>query len=453
MKQTIKHRIVFALGATSLGPIVTAVIQIVSVPVFLHSWGPKLYGEWLLLSAIPVYLGLTDFGFGSVAGNDMTMEVARGNKTAALEVFQSAWLLTTAVSLSFGLCVALGLLALPVGRWLNIALLSGGQVGIILAALCVYVLFDLQFTVIASGFRCDGNYALGTLLGNIDRFLANGAAIIAAVCHGSPVSVALTLASTRLVVNLCCQLILRRKSLWLHYGYAHARLGVVRKLFGPAIAWITLGVGNSFLYQGMIIMLGWLLGPVVVVMFATVRTMTRLVSGIADMIGKSIWAELSVAFGAGNTALARKLHRYASQASLGLSIAAIAFLTLFGARLYGYWTRGKVPMDHRLFYLLLIDVLVNSFWSVSSIVSVACNRHERQAIVYVLSSALSLPVAYLLIPWVGLSGAGVSLLLADMFMMGYVLRKSLSLLHDNPQEFLLALLRAPFLGTPTVESS
>ncbi len=39
----------------------TAAIQLVSVPVFLHFWGPKLYGEWLVLSAIPVYLGFTDY--------------------------------------------------------------------------------------------------------------------------------------------------------------------------------------------------------------------------------------------------------------------------------------------------------------------------------------------------------------------------------------------------------
>lgn len=67
-----------AIGATSVGPVLTAAIQLVSVPVFLHFWGPKLYGEWLVLSAIPIYLGLTDFGFGSVAATEMTMQVARG---------------------------------------------------------------------------------------------------------------------------------------------------------------------------------------------------------------------------------------------------------------------------------------------------------------------------------------------------------------------------------------
>ena len=113
MKRNLKYRLFHAIGATSLGPIVTAIIQLVGVPVFLHFWGPKLYGEWLVLSAIPIYLGFTDFGFGGVAANEMTMLVARGEKSAALEVFQSTWVLTTAVSVSFGLCVALGVMGTP----------------------------------------------------------------------------------------------------------------------------------------------------------------------------------------------------------------------------------------------------------------------------------------------------------------------------------------------------
>src|SRR6266478_3684793 len=74
------QRLLRAIGATALYPIVTAVIQLVSVPIFLRFWGPRLYGEWLLLSTLPSYLSLSDMGFASVAGNDMTMRVAAGDR-------------------------------------------------------------------------------------------------------------------------------------------------------------------------------------------------------------------------------------------------------------------------------------------------------------------------------------------------------------------------------------
>jgi O-antigen/teichoic acid export membrane protein len=449
MKKNLKHRLFHAIGATSLGPILTAAIQLVSVPVFLHFWGPKLYGEWLVLSAIPIYLGLTDFGFGSVAATDMTMQVARGENAAALEVFQSIWILTTAVSVSIGLCAALGLWAFPIERWLHIALLSRGQVAGILCVLCIYVLLDLQWTVIAAGFRCDGNYPLGTLLGNIARFTTNASSIIAVAFHASPLLVAVTLVTFRLLGNRACQLVLRRKSPWLYYGYRHSNFSVIRKLFGPALAYMAFPAGNAFSLQGMTIVVGAALGPIAVVIFSTVRTLTRFAYQMVDMITNSVWTELAVAFGAGDRPLARNIHRCACQASLGLSFAAILFLSLFGVPIYGAWTHHKLVMDVNLFHLLLVEVLANSLWFTSSVVPLACNRHERQAVIYVIATALSLPAAYILMLWLGLTGAGISLLLVDLCMIGYVLSNSLSLLHDSLGQFALALFRAPSLGAGT----
>jgi O-antigen/teichoic acid export membrane protein len=446
MKGNVRLRLLHAVGATTLGPIVTAVIQVVSVPVFLHFWGPKLYGEWLVLSAIPIYLGFTEFGFGSVAGNDMTMLVARGEKSAALEVFQSVWALTTIVSLSFASIVALGLWTLPIVSWLKLSILSRGEVSAILSVLCVYVLLDMQWNVVAAGFRCDGNYAFGTLFGNIARFCANAASVVAVALHASPLFAALALVIARVVGNAVGQIVLARMSPWLRYGFRHASIGVIRKLFSPAVAYMALTAGNSFIFQGMTILVSAVLGPIAVVMFTTLRTLTRFAYQMVNVIADSILPELSASFGSGNWPLARKIHRHACQVALALSCVAILFLLIFGGRVYGVWTHHRVAMDHPLFKVLLLEVLANSFWSTSAVVTIACNRHQWQAVIYVAAAALSLPVAYLLMPRLGLVGAGLSLLFADICMIVYVLPNSLALLHDNLKDFALALLRPPSLG-------
>lgn len=445
-KPGLKIRLFHSLGATGLGPVITAVIQLVSIPIFLRFWGPKLYGEWLILSAIPVYLGFTDFGFGGVAANEMTMLVAKGEKEAALEVFQSAWLLTTAVSVSVGLCVVLSLWVFPIERWLHLALFSRGEMIAILSILCLSVLFDLQWNVIAAGFRCDGNYALGTLLGNVVRLLVNGFSVAAVVFHASPLVVAIIFTSLRFLGNKTGQMFLARRSAWLHYGYRNAHLGVIRKLWVPAIAYTALAAGNAFVQQGMTIVIAMAVGPVAVVVFSTTRTLTRFVFQIAATINNAIWAEMSTAFGAGKKLLARNLHRCACQASMALSLAGVLFLALFGTKIYGYWTHHRVVMDQVLFHLLLVEVLANAFWYTSSVVPIACNRHQRQGTAYAVSTAASLPAAYFLMLWLGLPGAGIALILMDFCMIAYVLPDSLALLEDAPLSFLGSLFRAPKLG-------
>ena len=292
---------------------------------------------------------------------------------------------------------------------------------------------------------------MGTLLGNLIVFLTSASSIVAVACHASPLVVALALVAARLLGNWSCQLVLRRKSPWLSHGYRHARMDVIKRLFRPAIAYMAFPVGSAFSLQGMTVVVSATLGPLAVVMFSTVRTLTRFVYYMATMIASSVWPGLSSAFGAGNRLLARNIHRCACQACLGLSLAGMLFLEVFGSRIYGYWTHHNVVMDHRLFHLLLVQVLASSLWYTSAIVSIACNRHERQAAVYLVATALSLPAAYLLISRFGLTGVGISLLSVDLFMVGYVFRHSLALLHDNLFEFSCALFRAPSLSSGSIE--
>ena len=56
-----------------------SLIQLVQVPVFLHFWSVPMYGEWIAVNAIPSYLSFSNIGFGSVASNEMTMLMGRGD--------------------------------------------------------------------------------------------------------------------------------------------------------------------------------------------------------------------------------------------------------------------------------------------------------------------------------------------------------------------------------------
>src|SRR5579863_2004584 len=96
----VRRRLLRGLGATALGPVVTAVIQLGSIPLLLHAWGAAKYGDWLMLSAVPSYLTFANLGFGDASGSDMTARVARGDRKGALETFQSSWALLLLVSMA-----------------------------------------------------------------------------------------------------------------------------------------------------------------------------------------------------------------------------------------------------------------------------------------------------------------------------------------------------------------
>lgn len=67
------------LGVLSVGysKIVVAFMQLAMVPVLATTWGLDTYGQWLMLTTVPIFLGASDFGFGTAAGNRLTAEVAK----------------------------------------------------------------------------------------------------------------------------------------------------------------------------------------------------------------------------------------------------------------------------------------------------------------------------------------------------------------------------------------
>jgi O-antigen/teichoic acid export membrane protein len=440
---TVRGRLIRGFGATALGPVVTAIVQIVSVPVFLHFWGVKLYGEWLIISAIPIYLALSDVGFGSVAGNDMTMRVAAGDRDGALETFQSTWALICGLSLLVVVAVLGVAWFLPVTRWLNLSSVGLAEVRLVLIILSVYAILAVQTGLVMSGFRSDGNFAFSSVMYNVVRLAEWILATIAVALGAGPLRVAGALLVARIVGTFVMGWLMVRKSPWLRFGFRHARLSSIRRLLSPAVAFLAFPAGSALSVQGMVVVVGIALGPVAVATFSTMRTLTRFGFLLMDAIKNSVWPELSAAYGAQNWDLARRLHRTACQATLWLSLAAAAFLFVAGEHIFRFWTHGRVVMDVGAFRWLLLGIVANSFWYTSSVVTIASNTHERVAALYLAGTAGSLILARYLMPHFGISGAAMSLLLIDIVLGWYVVRISLARLEDRVTDFGAALLRLP----------
>lgn len=451
MALTVKARLIRGFGANAFGNVVTIFIQIVSVPVFLKYWGNVTYGTWLVLTAIPSYLIMSDLGFGSVAANEMTMQVARGDRENALRTFQSTWTLLLAVSALVSV-VALGVVSLlPIGRWIHSTTISDVDVGLIVLAFVLQVIFTLQGTLLGAGFRCEGDYALGTIYSNLTR-AAEATALIVAVSMGAgPVRAAFVYCAARAVSTLVVGWSLVHRHRWIVYGFTAASTDTVKRLAPPAFAFMAFPLGNAMSLQGFVALIGVLLGPVAVVTFATLRTLSRVGFQLMAMINNAVWPEVSAAIGASNFALTRKLHRAACQLVTWLGLLVVSALWVSGPVVLRAWTHGRVNFDAHLFHGLLLVVVANSFWFTSSVVVLAANMHRRLAAVYLAATTISLLTGLFVLPRFGLDWAPATLLIVDAITLPFVLRQSLITTRDTLGDFLGAVLPPPSVRRLTAD--
>jgi O-antigen/teichoic acid export membrane protein len=93
--------------------------------------------------------------------------------------------------------------------------------------------------------------------------------------------------------------------------------------------------------------------------------------------------------------------------------------------------------------MMLLVVLANTLWYTSSVVHGAFNKHQAVAVYFLVGTGMSLLIARFLIPHWGLLGVPVALLMIDIMMSTYVLRKSLTWLDDSFGNFLTSLFTLP----------
>jgi O-antigen/teichoic acid export membrane protein len=443
MSKTLSSRLLKNVVANIFGNSTSIAIQLLTVPILLHSWGVPLYGTWLVLTAIPGYLAFTDLGFANVAGNEMTMLVARDNQSAARSVFQSAWVFISVVSIVVTILGCLAAWLLPFEGWFNLEAMGTQDVRMIASLLFVYVLLVLQYGLVFAAFRSTGDYAVGAMYYSSIRLFEACAVVAVAALGGRPLYAAIALVTVRSVMMLATVLKLVQARPWLWYGWEDAQRSIISKLAAPAVAFVAIPLATAMSLQGMVLVVGIILGPVAVVTFSALRTLSRVGLSFMGIVNNAVWPEITTAFGHGNILLVRRLHRISCQSVVWLMLPAVFALAVLGRLLVRFWTHGAVAFNGPLFYTLLGVVAVNSFWYTSSVVLLGASAHERMSLVVLAGSLGSVLLAWVLLQRVGLIGAGFALIVTDLLIAPYVLTQSLRLTGDTGRAFAKVLSHPP----------
>ncbi len=443
MDSPIKRRLFLGFLSGWVGKFASTIIQLVQVPVFLHFWSVPLYGEWMIISALPTYLSFSSFGFGSAAGNEMTMMVSRGDREGALRVFQSSWWLITLLCGVAVLILSIGLYFITITDKLRLSEISETDAKWIFFYLGVSVLLGQLEQLLQASYRSVGRYPYGSFIKSLMSLAAFTCMIVPVVLGGGARVTALVFAGANIAGTAILCVLVRRDIPWIEYGWRFARVAEIKRLFGPAVAFLGFPIGNALNLPGTLLAVGYALGPTDVVIFGTARTVSRVALQMVHMMSGTFGPEMSSAFGAHNFELTRTLHRRACQMSLLVAAVMVVMMMTFGPWFLNHWTGGHVPPSRSLLSILLLVVVANALWSTSSTLLAAINQHQKLAAYYILATGITCVLCFVLARWYGLYGAAWSLLVAEIVMNMYVVPASLQVSRDTWSEFLASMMQYP----------
>lgn len=415
-------------------------VRLLQVPLLLSALGQEDYGRWMVISIFPAWLTLLNMGAGTVAGNSMVMAVAAGDMSVARKTYADA--MSVAIRIVCLLLPIVSILAfvVPMDTFLGIPEHRSGEASLGLLFLCLSVLGSFIADVHATRLRAAGKAdvaayllggqawvelaAIGTLLAFAPRFDLLGAAnLFSTLAYAATVWVVSRRALPEIRFDARLSDSSARWALLRSGGYYQA-----------------LPLGHALLLQGQVIVVHQWLGAGSVAVFSTARTLVRLVSQGLEMVNHSVWPELSRLFGRGDLLGAARLHRTAVFTALTISITLSVFLFVSGPWLYAIWTHQLLTVDASLLLALLASVPTGAVWYTSSMVPLSCNAYEGLALRFLIAALVSHVGCWGLCAVFGLRGAALSTLLADIIMMPYVFRLSLSLTGDRLSGFSTRLL-------------
>ncbi len=439
---SVRQRILKVGVAKSVEMGIVSLVRFLSVPLFLHYWNADLYGEWLVLYSFIAYFTLGSLGFGQAAANEMTMAVSRDDRQAARVTYQSTLAIVLALS---GILVAVGaavIFALPLHAWLELTRVTPNEVRWVLLLFVLYVVIWFLAASPSGAFRAVGKVHRAIGWSNAGMLLEFGALALSLALHGGLVWAALAMVLTRLATVLAMQIDQFVVVPWLRPGFGQVSRAEFRRLLSPALAFVAFPLGNTIINQGIIIAIQSVLGPVAVVVWSSLRTLTNLVTRLFDLVNQAFSPEVSMAWGAKNTDLLQRLHRISCQASFWMGLLSSAGLFVFGPWIFRVWTHGKVEMDLPLFWGFLLLVVIRGLWYTSFVVPMSINRHQRATTGYMLTSIVGLGLAALLLRF-GLAWALSGFVLVELVMAALVLPQSLSLTGDRLARFAGGVLPPP----------
>lgn len=388
--------------------LISIVTQLATVPIFLQRWSAETYGQWIAISAVPVYLTIADVGILTAAGNLMSMHNARGEYAEMRAVFKA------------GLMVVLIVVPLVV-------VLAGGALRFfsfgmsIDQRLALFILTLASLLTVASGlfdaaYRSHGKYPKITFLLSSARIVEWVGMLAGLFIGGTLTSTAIGYLSGRSVSFLVNFWMCHRDVPQVKWSVLGVDYGLARGMAGSGLGFISITAGSLITLQGMVVLVATQLGGTAVAIFSTSRTLTRLLAQLSVLSSKSLSPEISALYGAGQLAAADKLIKHMTRLVMSAVTVGAFLLAFIAPAVMVIWSHGKLPFDRSVFFLLLAAAVATSYWQIQAVRLTATNQHRLFAVLFVASSLLALLASSLAMPRLGVDAAAGGTLLADVLM-------------------------------------
>jgi O-antigen/teichoic acid export membrane protein len=433
-------------NATSL--VVRIVQQLLLVTVLVSVWPTELYGEWLVVSAIPIFLSLADFGFVLAGSNELSRRATSENEKSVIDFYTIYSVYIQRWSLLIAFILGVFAFTLPLKAWMSLQVMAATEVSSIFLLLSLGALISQNSLTLFAGLRAKGKAHYGLWVRVFQAVVGSLIALtLVGVFEVSPI----VLASSMLIVTIIFYLlewwVLKKEGLTqsTHFLQKMNNDSGIQMMpyLSKGMEMMLIPLAQAITLQGSIILVGKTLGPIAVAIFVTHRTFARLSSSVVKVFANPLLAEAGLLQRPEDKPILTQIVSLLTRVTFWLALLMLAGFLIFGNWVYNLWVQGNIDFNEQLLVIFLIGIIAESLWQIVTAVRMGSNRHRPVAWGYLTFSILGLVTASLLATNYGILGIAVGVTLIDIAMMILAVWTLRGIVDTSIRQFIFGLAVPP----------
>lgn len=418
--------------------------QLLLIPILLASWSVELYGEWLLISAVPTYFAMSDLGFLTAGSNELARRASVETEDDVKQFFRDYTATFTRWSLFLvGGCI-LASFVVSLHDWLGLEIVSERETDLVFLYLIASALVSMNNTALVAGLRVRRRFHTGILIRAVSAFIRIFVVfVIVSFFDASLVGVAFLTFVMRLLEYLVFVVILRKLDLVPLLSVFHKNQEKLTPYVLIGLEFMLLPLAYALMLQGTIILVGTVVGTTAVTVFNTHRTLTRMATTMLQIFVRPLQAEVGLMQKQEDAPALRRLLNLLSRVTFWMSMIIALLLVVFGKWIFEIWTHGNIEFSRVLFTILIMAAVVEGLWRIASTIRIGSNRHRPIAWGFLIFSCLGLWLAFGLGKVFGLDGIAFAMLITQVVTCIFVIWVTVKLLDMTSGSYVLNLMIPP----------
>jgi O-antigen/teichoic acid export membrane protein len=424
------QRILKMLGALGTSTGLTLVTQLLLPPAFLHFYGVSMYGEWIVLSGTLNYLATLNFGITTYASNQLTML----RKRAEIEEYRQVQGSTLALligMLCIGFLATCSVFFLPLPKLLHLSSIAPEDVTVTAFFLGLQMLVNILAAYYNNLFMVVEQTHRGLSWGIARSFGATVVCFVLTMFRANFRYLAIGQFIAVVVITLLSVYDLKRRLGGLPLGLQGASWKVALRTLKPSGMFAMIFAQQLLVYQVPVNILQWILGPSVVVLFSTSRTVLSSARQLLSPITNAIAPEITFSYA--NQDMKKMLYIFHHSERIvfaGIPIANLGAF-LFAPIILQVWLHRPLLFDAYTYGLMALISATISMKDHKQFFQFSTNTHKRLSMIVFFANLAMIGLSVPLIREFGLYGFLWVWLASEVTQMGLIYRENRKLFDNH----------------------